>query len=148
MVEKGIRERICHAIHWYAKANNKYMKYYDKTKASSYLKYWGVNNLYGWAMLQKLPVNNLKWIEDLSKFDEGFIKSYNEKSKKGYFLKVHAEYPKKLHELHNDLPFLPERMNIEKVEKLVANLHDNNKCYSHKKLKTSIKSSISFEKSG
>ena len=127
MVEKGIRERVCHAIHWYAKANNKYMKYYDKTKASSYLKYWGVNNLYGWAMLQKLPVNNLKWIEDLSKFDEGFIKSYNEKSKKGYFLKVHAEYPKKLHELHNDLPFLPERMNIEKVEKLVANLHDNNK---------------------
>ena len=127
MVEKGIRERVCHAIHWYAKANNKYMKYYDKTKASSYLKYWGVNNLYGWAMLQKLPVNNLKWIEDLSKFDEGFIKSFNEKSKKGYFPKVHAEYPKKLHELHNDLPFLPERMNIEKVEKLVANLHDNNK---------------------
>ena len=46
MLEKGIRGRICHVIHWHAKANNKYMKYYDKNKESSYLKYWDVNNLY------------------------------------------------------------------------------------------------------
>ena len=56
MVEKGIRRRICHAIHRYAKANNIYMKNYHKNKESSYLKYWDVNNLYGRAMLQKLPV--------------------------------------------------------------------------------------------
>ena len=58
MVEKGIRGGLCHAIFQYAKANNKYMKEYDKNKESSYLKYWDVNDLYGWAMSQKLPVNN------------------------------------------------------------------------------------------
>ena len=52
MVEKGFKGGICHAIHQYAKANNKYMLDYDKNKESSYLKYWDVNNLYGWAMLK------------------------------------------------------------------------------------------------
>ena len=57
-------------------------------------------------------------------FDEHFIKNYNEESDEGYFLEVDVQYLEKLHELHNDLPFLPERMKIEKVEKLVANLHN------------------------
>ena len=65
MVEKGIRERICHSIYRYAKVNNKYMKDYDKNKESSCLQYWDVNNLYGWAMSQKLPVNNFEWIKEL-----------------------------------------------------------------------------------
>ena len=60
MVEKGIKAGICHAIHGYAEANNIYMKDYDKNKESSYLKYWDVNNLYGWAMSQKFPVNNFE----------------------------------------------------------------------------------------
>ena len=69
MVEKGIRGGICHAIHQYAKANNKYMKDYDKNKELSYLKYWDVNNLYDLAMLKKkLPVNNFEWIENTSQF--------------------------------------------------------------------------------
>ena len=59
IVEKVIREGICNTIHQCAKANNKYMKDYDKNKESSDLKYWDVNNLYGWAMSQKLPVINL-----------------------------------------------------------------------------------------
>ena len=66
MLEKGIRTGIRHAIHRYAKANNKYMKDYDKNKEPLDLKYWDVNNLYGWAMLQELPVNNFKRIEDTS----------------------------------------------------------------------------------
>ena len=75
-------------------------------------------------MSYKLPVNNFEWIKDTSQFNEDFIKSYNEESDQGYFLKVDIQYHEKLHELHNDLPFLPERMKIEKVEKLVTNLHD------------------------
>ena len=75
-------------------------------------------------MSQKLPVYNFEWIKDTSQFNEDFIKHYNEVSDEGYFFEVDAQYPEKLHEFHNDLPFLPERMKIEKVEKLVANLHD------------------------
>ena len=70
MVKKSIRGRICNTIHPYAKANNEYMKDYDKNKESAYLNYWDVNNLYGWAMSQKLPVNNIEWIEDTSQFNE------------------------------------------------------------------------------
>ena len=87
-IEKGIRGGICHAIHRYAKANNKYMKDYDKNKESSYLKYWDANDLYGWAMSQKLPVNKFEWIEDISQINEDFIKKYNEEIDKGYFLEV------------------------------------------------------------
>ena len=100
MVEKGIRGRICNTIHQYAKANNKYMKDYDKTKESSYLKYWNVNNLHGWAMSQKLPVNKFEWIEEASQFNEDFIKNYNEENDEGYFLETDVQYPGKLHELH------------------------------------------------
>ena len=108
MVEKGIRGRICQAIHRYAKANNKYMNNYDKSIESSYLMYLDANNLYGWAMSQKLPVNGFKWVNDLSRFNEDFIKNYNENSDIGYFLEVDVEYLKKLCSSHKDLPFLPE----------------------------------------
>ena len=86
MVEKGVRGGICHTIHWYIKANNKYVKDYDKNEESSYLKYWDVNNLYRWAVSRKLPVINFEWIEDTSQFNEDFINSYNEESDEGYFL--------------------------------------------------------------
>ena len=95
MVEKGIRSGICHAIHRYAKANNKYMKNYDKDIISSYLMYLDANNLYGRAMSQKLPINGFKWVKELSKFNESFIKGYDENSDKENFLEVDVEYPKK-----------------------------------------------------
>ena len=66
MVEKGIRSGICNTIHRYAKANNKYMKDYVRNKESSYLKCWDVNNLYGWTMSRKIPVNKFEWIEESS----------------------------------------------------------------------------------
>ena len=88
MVENGIRGGICHAIHRYAKVNNKYMKDCYKNKESSYLKCWDVNNLHGWIMSQKLPVYNFKWIKDTSQFNKDFIKSYNEESDEGYFPEV------------------------------------------------------------
>ena len=124
-------ERICYSIYRYTEANDKYMKDYDKNKESPYLQYWDVNNLYGWAMSQKLPVNNFEWIKDISQFNEDFIKNYNDESDKGYFLKVNVQYLENLHELHNDLLFSPDRMKIEKVKKLVANLHDKTECVMH-----------------
>ena len=85
--EKGTRGGICQAIHRYAKANNKYMKNYDKNIESSYLMYLDVDNLYGWVMSQKLPVDGFKRIKKLSEFNEDFIKNYDEKMIKGIFLK-------------------------------------------------------------
>ena len=96
IVEEGIRGGICHSIHRYAKANNKYMENYNKNEESSYIQYLDANNLYRWAMSQKLPVNNFKWVEDTSKINEEFIKNYNENSNKGYILEVDVKYPKKL----------------------------------------------------
>ena len=75
--KKGIGGRICHSIYPYPKANNKYMKDYDKNKESSYFQYRDVNNLYGWTMLQGPPVNNFEWIEDISQFNKDFVKNYN-----------------------------------------------------------------------
>ena len=72
---------MCHAIHRYVKANNKYMKNYDKNTKSSYIMYLDANNLYGWEMSQKLPVDGFKWVKNLSKFNECFIKDYDENSK-------------------------------------------------------------------
>ena len=66
MIEKQFRERICQAIYRYAKGNNKYMNNYDKRKITSYLMYLDANNLYGWAISQKRPVNSIKWAEDLN----------------------------------------------------------------------------------
>ena len=147
MTEKGIRGGMCHAICHYAKANNKYMKDYDKNKESLYLKYWDVNNLYGLAMSQKLPVHKFEWTEKTSQFNRDLIENYNDESDEECFLEVDVQYPKKLHKLHNDVRFLSERTEIEKVEKLITNLWNKNECYSHKKFKTSIKSWINFEKS-
>ena len=88
MVEKGIRGGICQAIHRHAKVNNKYMKNYDKDITSSYLAYLDANNLYGWAMPQKLLVNGFKWVEKsrLLRLNERFIKKSNENSDIGYFV--------------------------------------------------------------
>ena len=93
------------------------MKYCDKNKEWSYLQYWDVNNLYDWAMLQKLPVNNFELREDEAMND--------------IFFEVDVQYTDELHGLHNDLRFLSERIKIRKVEKLVASLHDKTEYVIH-----------------
>ena len=74
-------------------------------------------------MSHRLPVNDFKWVEDIYEFDESFIKSYNDENDEGYFLEANVQYPEKLHDLRNYLPFLPERTKKEIAEKLIANLH-------------------------
>ena len=70
-------------------------------------------------MSQKLPVNDFEWVKKMSKFNESFIKNYDENSKKGYFLEVDVKHPKKLFNLHKDIPYSPETKKIKKVKKLV-----------------------------
>ena len=130
MVEEGIRGGICHSIHRYAKANNKYMKNFNNNEDSSYIQYLDANDIYGWAMSKKLPVNGFKWLDN-DEINEEFRKNYNENDNKGYILEVDIKYLKKLHELHSDLPFLPKRMEINKCKKLVCNLYNKKKYVLH-----------------
>ena len=94
MIEEGIRRGMWQLTHRYAKANNKYIKNYDKNIDSSYLTYLDANNLHGWAMTQKLPVKGFIWYNEYSSdFNEDCIKNYYENSDIGYFLEVDVEYP-------------------------------------------------------
>ena len=99
------------------------MKNHDMNKESTFLIYDDANNLYGWSMCKKLPVGDFKWIDDLSIFTEEFIKNYDEEGDIGYLFVVDVEYPKSLHNLHSNLPFLPERMEINNCTKLICNLY-------------------------
>ena len=124
MVEKGIRGGINQEDKPYAKANNKYMKdLYNPDEGSIYSQYVDANSLYAWAMVQKLPMHGLKW-KEAEDFTPEKIDELVKKDKRGYLLEVDVEYPKELHENHNELPFLTERMNMGRVEKLVPNLKD------------------------
>ena len=150
MVEKGIRGRICYSIQRYAKVNNEYMKSYNNNEESLYIQYLDANNLYGWAMSNKLPTNGFKWLDTLetsNKINEEFIKRYNENDNKGYILEVDVKYPKRLHELHSDLPFLSERMEVNKGKKLGCNLFNKKKYVAHiNTLKQALNHELKFKK--
>ena len=103
LFEKGICQGMCNAVCKYIKANNKYMRKYDKTKESIFLMYVDANNLYGWAMSDKLPVDKFTWETDLSIFTSDSIKNYDSHSDMEYIFYVDIIYPKKLYELHKDL---------------------------------------------
>ena len=126
MFEKGSRGGTTQAAHQYVKANNKYMGNHERV--SSFLRYLDANNLYGWAMSQLLPTGGFKWVNDLSRFTPNEI---GRLASKGYLLEVDAKYPEELHDLHNDLPFMCEKMKINKVEKLVPNLYNKKKHVIH-----------------
>ena len=99
--EKGIRGGITHISKRYAEANNKYMKNFDKTKPSSYIQYLDANNLYCWAMSQKLPTHGFKWIDvDKSKV----IQLLEINTNQGFIFEVDLDYPETLWESHNDYP--------------------------------------------
>ena len=106
--------------HWYAKANNKCMKDYD-IKKSSYPKYLDVDSLHGWAMSQKLPLNNFEWIKNTSPFNDDFTKNHNEESDEGYFLKVDVQYPEKVHELNDNYYIYQKEWILRKYKRLFIN---------------------------
>ena len=124
MAENGIRGGICEAKLHYAGANNVYLKNYNESKELSYLQYCDANSLYAWAMTEKLLEGDFKFKNNIQKFTKDFTKNSHEDSDKGYVFELAVEYPKYLHDLHSDLPFLPERMKINKCGKLVCNFYD------------------------
>ena len=125
------------------------MKNYDKNTESPYLMYLDANNLYGSAMSQKLPIDGFKWVEKniLSRFNERFIKNYNENSEIEYFLEVDVHYPKRVFNLNKDLPFLPERKKVNKCEKLICSIEDKEKYVIHiTVLKQALNHGLKLEK--
>ena len=152
MIEAGLRGRMTQTTCKKVEAGNKYMgSDYDKNKASSYINYLDANNLYGLSMIQKLPYRNLKWDDKIT--EEDIINYDNDGN--GFILEVDLEYPKELHDLHNDYPLAPEVKNVksnllseeqveiyklingskepkdEKTNKLILNLNDKNKYVVH-----------------
>ena len=147
-IERGMRGGISTITHRHAMANNKYMKNYDPEKESSYIPYLDANNLYGWAMSQKLPTGDFRWVKCPWLIN---LDSYDENSAKGLVLEVDLEYPKELHDLHNDYPLAPEkivlreemlsdycqkiqareRIKVGQVEKLIPNLRDKERYIVH-----------------
>ena len=122
------------------------MKNFNNNEESSYIQYLDANNFYGWAMSKKLPVNGFKWLDN-GKINEEFIKNYNENDIKGYILEVDVKYPKRLHELHSDLPFLSERMEVNKCKKFVCNLLNKKKYVAHiYNLKQALNHGLKFKK--
>ena len=115
-------------VHKYASANNKYMgDKFNPNEDTTYLQYLDANNLYGWAMSQPLPAGGFKWVD----VNPNEISELATRTDKSYLLEVDVCHPKELHNSHNDLPFMCERMEINGVEKLVPNLRDKKNYVFH-----------------
>ena len=147
MVEKGIRGGISQAVKRYVKANNKYMKdLYNPDKESIYLQYLDANNLYGWAMVQNLPTHGFLWKKE-EDFTTENIDELAKKDKRGYLLEVDVDHPKGLHENPNELPFLVEKKEIGREEKLVPNLKRKKRYVVHiKALDQTLKHGLKLRK--
>lgn len=131
-VERGIRGGVSQCSKRYASANNKYMTSYDKSKPSIYLMYYDINNLYGWAMSQSLPYGGFQWVDkqDIINFN---INSIGLNDDIGYILEVDLEYPRKIHDLHADLPFCSEHLTApgKRDKKLLLTLYAKKRYVVH-----------------
>jgi len=153
MIDKGCRGGMSIITQRYAKANNKYMgDKYNKEEESSYIEYLDANALYSWAMTQLLPYSGFKWI-DPNYYKSAIGLNISDNNEIGHILEVDLEYPKELHDAHNEYPFCCEHINIQKDElsdyasafidkfnltpgrenKLISNLNDKNRYVIHEK---------------
>ena len=122
MIEKGIRGGVSMISTRYGKANNPYMKDYDPDQPTKFISYLDANNLYGWAMSKPLPIDCFRFMNNEE------MKNWESMP---CILEVDLTYPEKLHDLHNDYPLAPERVTVNKVEKLIPNLNDKTKYVIH-----------------
>ena len=128
MFERGIRGGISQSVNRWAKANNPYIgSEFDPDEKTNYLQYLDANHLYGWAMFQPLPTRGFRCVD--IKPDK--ISKLAKRKSKGYLLEVDVRYPKELHDSHDNLPFMCERMKINGVEKLIPNLYDKKRYVIH-----------------
>ena len=112
---------MCYISKRYSEANNKYMKDFNPKKPNKFLQYLDENNLYGWAMIQRLPTNGFKWLPENKLTVNNVINILNKSiTNHGYAFEVDLEYPNELWELHNDYPLAPHKLDCDKVEKLVS----------------------------
>ena len=156
MFERGIRGGITQSVHRWAIANNPYMGYeYDRSKPTEYLQYLDANNLYSWVMSQPLPTGEFKWVDikNLEQRPQNLKKTIDlmmkrdKDSDRGYLLEVDVNYPKELHDDHNDLPFMCEKIKVNGVEKLVPNLCNKEKYVIHiKALKQALDHGLVLKK--
>ena len=155
MFERGIRGGITQAVHHYTSANNPYIgDKFDPLEESSYLQYLDANNLYGWAMSQPLPTGRFRWIS----IEPNKVGKLAARTDKGYLLEVDVSYPRDLHDSHNNLPFMCERLKIGSIEKLVPNLCNKknyithiqalNEALAHGLILDRIHRAIEFDQSG
>ena len=130
MFERGIRGGITQAVHRYAAANNPYIgDKFDPDECTSYLQYLDANDLSGWAMSQPLPTGGFRWVS----IEPNEVRELAARTDKGYLLEVDVSYPRELHDSHNDLPFMCEKMKIGGVEKLlISSMAWVKRCYSEK----------------
>ena len=146
-IERGMRGGISYIAKRYCRANNEFVKGYDKGKEKSFIIYWDVSNLYCDAMLKYLSYDEFEWLSD-DEIDNIDFNCVSAESDVGYILEVDLKYPSELHELHNDYPLAPEKLKVSKymlsdyclsiaekydvkvgdVAKLIPNLKDKS-CY-------------------
>ena len=147
MFERGIRGEITQSVHRYAAANNPYMEEYDSNKPTNYLQYLDAKNLYGWAMSQPLPTGEFRWINCDNWDPKRLVDMFSAEKNHGYLLEVDVDYPKELHDLHNDIPFMCNKMKVNGVEKLIPNLYDKRKYIVHiRALKQAMNHGLALKK--
>ena len=135
--EQGMRGGVTYINKRYSKANNAYRKDYDKENPKNYIFYLDMNNLYGHGMSHHLPYGRFKRVKNMDKIKQKLM-NIKSNSATGYILEADLEYPQKLHDIHNDYPLAPEKINIPKewlsdysLQKLVSNLMNKNNYVIH-----------------